>query len=74
MIWNQQTISAGLYRILESWVASIDEALRRTAGNRMVSEWAKKVGCWDAVRELSFDLPGKPVARRSQMPDDELRL
>jgi hypothetical protein len=40
-------------------VGKIDKALRKTAGNRMVSEWAKKVDCRDALRELAFDLPDK---------------
>ncbi|QOZ06635.1 AIPR family protein [Bradyrhizobium sp. CCBAU 51765] len=59
MIWTQQAISSELHKLLEGWVGKIDKALRKTAGNRMVSEWAKRVECRDALRELSFDLPEK---------------
>jgi len=59
MIWTRQAISSELHKVLESWVGKIDKALRKTAGNRMVSEWAKKIECRDALRELSFDLPDK---------------
>ncbi|UPT87022.1 AIPR family protein [Bradyrhizobium barranii subsp. apii] len=87
MIWTRQAISPELHKLLENWVGKIDKALRKTAGNRMVSEWAKKVDCRDALRELSFDLPDKLppelVAQagaggrrssRSNIQDDALRL
>ena len=72
---------------LESWVGKIDKALRKTAGNRMVSEWAKKIECRDALRELTFDLPDKLPPElsstvvsagrgsgRSKVRNDEIRL
>lgn len=86
MVWTRQAISPELHKLVEGWVGKIDKALRKTAGNRMVSEWAKKVECRDALRELSFDLPDKlppeipsPTASvgragRSKIPNDELRL
>jgi len=85
MIWTQQTISPELHRLLEGWVGTIDKVLRKTASNRMVSEWAKKVQCRDALRELSFDLPDKfppelsnrsaagRAPSRSKLRNDELR-
>ncbi|WP_050384044.1 AIPR family protein [Bradyrhizobium pachyrhizi] len=85
MIWTRQAISPELYKLLESWVGKVDKALRKTAGNRMVSEWAKKVDCRDALRELSFDLPDElppelanrsaaaKVSGRSKVQQDELR-
>ncbi|WFU55726.1 AIPR family protein [Bradyrhizobium pachyrhizi] len=85
MIWTRQAISPELHKLLESWVGKVDKALRKTAGNRMVSEWAKKVDCRDALRELSFDLPDKlppelanrsaaaKGSGRSKVQHDELR-
>lgn len=85
LIWTRQAISPELHKLLESWVGKVDKALRKTAGNRMVSEWAKKADCRDALRELSFDLPdkqppelsgGSVTARgssRSKVQHDELR-
>ncbi|HZT26472.1 MAG TPA: AIPR family protein [Pseudolabrys sp.] len=57
LIWSRQVISPELKTVLEKWVGGIDAALRKTAGSRMVSEWAKKVECRDALREISLDLP-----------------
>jgi hypothetical protein len=87
MIWTRQAISPELHKLLEGWVGKIDKALRKTAGNRMVSEWAKKVECRDALRGLIFDLPDKlppelsnatvSVSRglsRSKVRKDVLRL
>ncbi|MGJ5051652.1 AIPR family protein [Bradyrhizobium oligotrophicum] len=87
MVWTRQAISPELHKLLESWVSRIDKALRKTAGNRMVSEWAKKEECRDALRELSFELPEKLPAElthqataggrgssRSKARNDELRL
>jgi hypothetical protein len=59
IIWTRQVISPELHKLLESWVGKIDKALRKTADNRMVSEWAKKNECHDSLRELTFDLPEK---------------
>lgn len=56
-IWAQQGISSELRAILQAWLALIDKALRETAGNRMPSEWAKKIDCRDALREIELPLP-----------------
>jgi hypothetical protein len=87
MIWTRQSISPELHAVLENWVVQIDKALRNTAGNRMVSEWAKKVECRDTLREMAFALPDRlppelssemPAAgrrsTRSRMRNDEIRL
>jgi hypothetical protein len=57
-IWAKQDISPELADLVRQWAVAIDQLLRRTAGNRMPSEWAKRVECWDAVREAKLDLPG----------------
>lgn len=43
--------------LINEWVVKIDQALRRSAGSRMPSEWAKKAECWEAIREIALDLP-----------------
>ncbi len=60
MVWTHQTISPELGTLLEAWAIAIDKILRRTAGERMPSEWSKKVDCWDAVRESRLDVPEPP--------------
>ncbi|WP_316197045.1 AIPR family protein [Bradyrhizobium sp. SZCCHNS3053] len=87
MIWMRQSISPELHGVLDGWVGEVDEALRKTAGNRMVSEWAKKVECRDSIREMAFNLPDKLPpefsteapsagrrATRSKIRNDELRI
>ncbi|MCF1504003.1 AIPR family protein [Afifella sp. H1R] len=53
-IWNRQAISPELCEMIRDWAGEVDTALRRTAGSRMPSEWAKKEGCWTAIRQLEF--------------------
>lgn len=52
LIWKQQTISSELKEMTEGWVLKADTALRKSAGNRMPSEWAKKADCREAMKEM----------------------
>jgi hypothetical protein len=56
-IWAHQAISAELGAMIEGWTGEIDRRLRATAKTRMPSEWAKKVECWEAIRDLPLKLP-----------------
>lgn len=56
-IWTNQALSEQLIALLGQWVREIDSALRSTAGGRMVSEWAKKDACWEAIRSIDLALP-----------------
>jgi hypothetical protein len=56
-IWSQQSISKELRTMIDTWVVNVDTELRQTAGSRMVSGWAKKAQCWEAVRDMSLELP-----------------
>ncbi len=56
-IWSQQAISKELRAMLDAWVVNLDKQLRRTAGSRTVSEWAKKAECWEALRDVPLELP-----------------
>jgi hypothetical protein len=51
MIWRKQEISPELAVMTTDWVTKADVALRRSAGNRMPSEWAKKEDCCEDMRE-----------------------
>lgn len=53
-VWQQQGLSDQLSRQISQWAKEINEALRRTAGDRIVSEWAKKDECWQALSRLSL--------------------
>lgn len=51
LIWKQQAISEELKAMTADWVTKADAALRKSAGNRMPSEWAKKDDCCEEMRE-----------------------
>ena len=57
LIWSKQSLSADLGAIIQGWSVAIDKALRRSAGERMPSEWAKKVECWDSLKEMTLETP-----------------
>ena len=57
LIWSHQALSPQMQAMINDWVAKIDQKLRSTAGSRMPSEWAKKVQCWEAVRDVALNLP-----------------
>ena len=53
-IWNNQSISPQLSRQIETWARQVSEVLHETSGGRMISEWAKKPECKDAVFSASY--------------------
>lgn len=53
-IWAKQSPSPELIAQIATWAREVNEVLHRTAGGRMVSEWAKKPECRDAVLGASF--------------------
>jgi len=57
LIWSHQAVSPQMRAMINDWVPKIDQKLRSSAGSRMTSEWAKKVQCWEAVRDVALDLP-----------------
>jgi len=56
-VWQQQTISERLQEQVQVWAQEVNEILHASAGGRMVSEWAKKAECWDAVCKGNFSAP-----------------
>lgn len=64
-IWLQQDISPNLMQQIEAWAKEVNDVLTVTAGGRLLSEWAKKPECWDAVRSASYSaaLEGIPEIR-----------
>ena len=56
-IWAHQALSPKMQALIKDWAVAIDKELRRTAGSRMPSEWAKKAECWESVRDLALRLP-----------------
>lgn len=53
-IWSRQDISTALKQQLQTWAIEVNDTLHRTSGGKMISEWAKKTECWDAVRLATY--------------------
>ncbi len=64
-IWLRQDISAELKVQIQAWAAEVNKVLHDSAGGRMISEWAKKPECWEAVRGAAYTdpVPGIPEVR-----------
>ena len=48
-VWLAQGASKQLMEQIETWAREVNQELHRTASGRMVSEWAKKPECREAV-------------------------
>lgn len=53
-VWLKQGVSPELLAQVGVWAGEVNEVLHRSAGGRMVSEWAKKPECRDAVMNSSY--------------------
>jgi hypothetical protein len=56
-VWARQGISPELLAQIGVWAKQVNENLHRTAGGRMVSEWAKKPECRDLVLGATYSKP-----------------
>lgn len=48
-IWQNQNISGRLQEQIQIWAREVNDVLHQSANGRMISEWAKKAECWEAV-------------------------
>lgn len=61
-IWQKQAISAELGEQLEIWADEVRHLLNDSAGGRMISEWAKKPGCWEYMQVHPLSQPSHKIA------------
>lgn len=67
-IWRRQTVSSELDGVLRAWAHPIDREIQSSAAGRNVTEWCKKVECWNIIRRLDLPLRivppewGQPLA------------
>ena len=54
LIWAKQAISPELLSQITVWANEVNDALHASAGGRMVSEWAKRPECKEAVMGASY--------------------
>lgn len=68
-IWERQAVPPAVAEALQEWAYPIYRQIRESAGSRNVSEWAKKPGCWEAVRALRLpDVNGLDLLKDRMAP------
>jgi hypothetical protein len=60
-IWTKQATSAELLAQIATWAREVNDALHSSAGGRMVSEWAKKPECREAVLGATYSTPSAGI-------------
>lgn len=60
-IWQQQDLSTALRAQVTAWAHEVNDVLHRSAAGKMVSEWAKKAECWEAVRDASYSVEASGI-------------
>jgi len=53
-IWKNQTVSNELRSVIKDLLYKINEAIGITANGKIISEWAKKEECWEAINNMDF--------------------
>jgi hypothetical protein len=56
-IWQNQSISGRLQEQIQIWAREVNDVLHQSANGRMISEWAKRVECWEAVLQAPLSDP-----------------
>ncbi len=53
-IWTKQALSPELLSQIATWAKEVNDVLHSSSGGRMISEWAKRPECKDAVMGASY--------------------
>jgi AIPR protein len=64
-IWTQQTPSPQLMAQISTWAKEVNDTLARTSNGKMISEWAKKPECREALLGATYStaVAGIPEVR-----------
>lgn len=60
-VWTKQAVSPELLSQIATWAKEVNEALHASASGRMVSEWAKRPECKEAVMSASYSEPASNI-------------
>ena len=61
VIWVKQALSRELLAQIATWAREVNDVLHVSAGGRMVSEWAKRPECKEAVMGASYSAPAPKI-------------
>jgi hypothetical protein len=53
-VWNKQGVSPEMLAQIALWAKEVNEVLHESSGGKMVSEWAKRPECKDAVMSARY--------------------
>lgn len=56
-IWTAQSLSEALEGFIETLSIHAHEHITNPPGGQNVTEWAKKLGCWEAFRDVAIEIP-----------------
>ncbi|MFC1680353.1 AIPR family protein [Pseudomonadota bacterium] len=56
-IWERQAVPESVQTLLEDWMPVVWEELVDSAGQRNVTEWAKKLECWEHIQLIDQPMP-----------------
>jgi hypothetical protein len=60
-IWTKQALSPELLSQIAVWAREVNDVLHATSGGRMVSEWAKRPECKEAVMGASYSVAASNI-------------
>lgn len=60
-VWNKQAASPELLAQIAVWGKEVNEVLHVSAGGKMVSEWAKRPECREAVMSASYSVAATSI-------------
>lgn len=60
-IWAKQAASPELLAQIAVWAKEVNDALHASAGGKMISEWAKRPECKEAVLGASYSAPATNI-------------
>lgn len=60
-VWDRQGVSPELLAQIAVWAKEVNDALHRTAGGRMISEWSKRTECREAVLGATYSVPSTNI-------------
>jgi hypothetical protein len=60
-IWTKQAVSPELLNQIGTWAKEVNDVLHTSSGGRMVSEWAKRPECKEAIMSASYSTPASNI-------------
>lgn len=60
-IWNKQAVSPELLNQIATWAVQVNDELHKSAGGKMVSEWAKRPECRAYLLGATYSAPTENI-------------